>query len=82
MYTHLVLTLGRDYDYVRDEVDLIRLKALNAYQREYPPTNIGVQRLCRILEAFMGIEDNTPMSDISDDEDELMEVLNNFPQGG
>ncbi|VXA55430.1 conserved hypothetical protein [Acinetobacter proteolyticus] len=30
----------------------------------------------------MGIEDNTPMSDISDDEDELMEVLNNFPQGG
>ncbi|MCJ0828834.1 hypothetical protein MN869_10265 [Acinetobacter sp. NIPH1876] len=77
-----MLTLGRDYDYVRDEVDLIRLKALNAYQREYPPTNIGVQRLCRILEAFMGIEDNTPMSDISDDEDELMEVLNNFPQGG
>ncbi|WP_159725650.1 hypothetical protein [Acinetobacter proteolyticus] len=77
-----MLTLGRDYDYVRNEVDLIRLKALNAYQREYPPTNIGVQRLCRILEAFMGIEDNTPMSDISDDEDELMEVLNNFPQGG
>jgi hypothetical protein len=77
-----VLTLGRDYDYVRDEMDLIRLKALNAYQREYPPTNIGVQRLCRILEAFMGIEDNAPISDITDDEDDLMDVLNNFPQGG
>lgn len=77
-----MLTLGRDYDYVRDEIDLIRLKALNAYQREYPPTNIGVQRLCRILEAFMGIEDNAHISDITDDEDDLMEVLNNFPQGG
>ncbi|WP_343619891.1 hypothetical protein [Acinetobacter proteolyticus] len=76
-----MLTLGRDYDYVRDEIDLIRLKALNAYQREYPPTNIGVQRLCRILEAFMGIEDSDPMSDISDDEDDLMEELNNFQQG-
>ena len=76
-----MLTLGRDYDYVRDEIDLIRLKALNAYQRKYPPTNIGVQRLCRILEAFMGIEDNTPMSDILDDEDDLMEELNNFQQG-
>ncbi|MDO3658364.1 hypothetical protein [Acinetobacter genomosp. 15BJ] len=51
-------------------------------QREYPPTNIGVQRLYRILEAFMGIEDNVPVSDITDDEDDLMEVLNNFPQGG
>ena len=78
----MVLTLGHDYDYVRDEIDLIRLKALNAYQREYPPTNIGVQRLCRILEAFMGIEDNAHISDITDDEDDLMEVLNNFPQGG
>ncbi|QHH95978.1 hypothetical protein FPL18_17040 [Acinetobacter gyllenbergii] len=76
-----MLTLGRDYDYVRDEIDLIRLKALNAYQRKYPPTNIGIQRLCRILEAFMGIEENFPMSDISDDEEDLMEVLNNFPQG-
>lgn len=78
----MVLTLGRDYNYVRDEVDLIRLKALNEYQREYPPTNIGVQRLCRILEAFIGIEDNAKISDITDDEDDLMEVLNNFPQGG
>lgn len=77
-----MLTLGRDYDYVRNEIDLIRLKALNAYQREYPPTNIGVQKLCRILEAFMGIEENVPISDITDDEEDLMEVLNNFPQGG
>lgn len=77
----MVLTLGRDYDYVRDEVDLIRLKALNAYQREYPPTNIGVQRLCRILEAFMGIEDNSDKLDANDDEEDLMEVLQNFPQG-
>lgn len=77
-----MLTTGQDYDYVRNEIDLIRLKALNAYQREYPPTSIGVQRLCRILEAFMGIEDNAHISDITDDEDDLMEVLNNFPQGG
>lgn len=62
-------------------MDLPRLRALNAYQQKSPPTNIGVQRLCRILEAFMGIEDNALMSDISDDEEDLMDVLNNFPQG-
>ena len=77
----MVLTLGRDYDYVRDEVDLIRLKALNAYQREYPPTNIGVQRLCRILEAFMGIEDNSQIYSFDDNEDNLFEIIENYPQG-
>ncbi|ENX22471.1 hypothetical protein F892_01713 [Acinetobacter vivianii] len=78
-----MLTLGRDYNYVRDEIDLIRLKALNAYQREYPPTNIGVQRLCRILEAFAGIEDNPKKYLTSeDDEEDLLDVLANFPQGG
>lgn len=76
-----MLTLGRDYNYVRDEIDLIRLKALNAYQREYPPTNIGVQRLCRILEAFAGIED-TSQDSLEDDEEDFLEVLANFPQGG
>lgn len=63
-------------------MDLPRLRALNSYQQISPPTNIGVQRLCRILEAFMGIEDSDPMSDITDDEYDLMEVLANYPQGG
>lgn len=77
----MVLTLGRDYDYVRNEIDLIRLKALNAYQREYPPTNIGVQRLCRILEAFMGIEERPSNDNLSNDDDDLFSDLANFPQG-
>lgn len=76
-----MLTLGRDYDYVRNEIDLIRLKALNAYQREYPPTNIGVQRLCRILEAFMGIEERPSNDNLSNDDDDLFSDLANFPQG-
>lgn len=68
---------------MRNELDIPRLRALNAYQRDYPPTNIGVQRLCRILEAFMGI-DETPQAIIvsDDDEDDMLEVLERFPQGG
>ena len=79
----MVLTLGKDYDYVRNELDFPRLKALNAYQKQYPPSNIGIQRLCRILEAFMGIEDNSVSNHSQDDdEDDLFADLKNFPQGG
>ena len=53
----MVLTLGKDYDYVRNELDFPRVKALNAYHKQCPPSHVGIQRLCRILEAFMGIED-------------------------
>jgi hypothetical protein len=74
--------MGKDYEYVRNEMDLPRLRALNAYQQNYPPTNIGVQRLCRILEAFMGIEETDPAITMSDDdEDDMLEVLESFPQG-
>lgn len=78
-----MLTLGKDYDYVRAEMDLPRLRALNAYQQNNPPANVGIQRLCRILEAFMGIEETPQANTISvDDEDNMLEVLSNFPQGG
>lgn len=78
----MVLTLGKDYDYVRNELDLPRVKALNAYHKQCPPSHVGIQRLCRILEAFMGIEDSTGSVDTqSDDEDDLMDALINFPQG-
>ncbi|WP_289335577.1 hypothetical protein [Acinetobacter baumannii] len=72
--------MGKDYDYVRDEMDLPRLRALSAYQQSNPPAHIGIQRLCRILEAFMGI-DETPQA-ITVSEDDMLEVLSNFPQGG
>lgn len=73
----------KDYDYVRNEMDLPRLRALSAYQQNNPPTNIGVQRLCRILEAFVGIEETAPAINVSeDDNDDMLEVLSNFPQGG
>ncbi|QNH52783.1 hypothetical protein HWI77_05885 [Acinetobacter venetianus] len=72
--------MGKDYDYVRNEMDLPRLRALSAYQQSNPPTNIGVQRLCRILEAFMGIDDSQPIN--TESEDDLIEVLSNFSQGG
>ena len=76
----MVLTIGKDYDYVRNEMDIPRLNALNASQEKTPPTNLGVQRLCRILEAFMGIEDSTPSAQ-DHNEDDLEEMLNAFPQG-
>ena len=79
----MVLTLGKDYDYVRNELDFPRVKALNAYHKQYPPSHVGIQRLCRILEAFMGIEDSTGSDDTqTDDEDDLFADLQNFPQGG
>lgn len=78
----MVLTLGKDYDYVRNELDFPRVKALNAYHKQCPPSHVGIQRLCRLLEAFMGIEDSTDSDDTqSDDEDDLMDALINFPQG-
>jgi len=73
--------MGKDYDYVRNEMDLPRLRALSAYQQNNPPTSIGVKRLCRILEAFMGIDDQ-PVNTETEDDDDLIEVLSNFPQGG
>lgn len=74
--------MGKDYDYVRNEMDLPRLRALSAYQQSNPPTNIGVQRLCRILETFMGIDESQPVNTESEDDYDLIEVLSNFPQGG
>ena len=77
-----MMTTGKDFDYIRDQMDLPRIKALNEYQIKFPPADVGVQRLCRILEAFMGIEDSTSSDDTqSDDEDDLMDALINFPQG-
>ena len=77
-----MLTLGKDYDYVRNELDFPRVKALNAYHKQCPPSHVGIQRLCRILEAFMGIEDSTGSDETqSDNEDDLMDALINFPQG-
>lgn len=78
----MVLTTGKDYDYVRDEMDFPRAKSISEYQRKYPPADVGIQRLCRILEAFMGIEDNTGSEGLQDDEDDLFADLQNFPQGG
>lgn len=78
-----MLITGKDHDYVRYEMDLIRLRALNAYQERFPPAHVGVQRLCRIIEAFMEIEDDDrPENAFGDDDDELFNDLRNFPQGG
>ncbi|MFL9517752.1 hypothetical protein ACKENX_16325 [Acinetobacter baumannii] len=74
--------MGKDYDYVRDEMDLPRLRALSTYQHSNPPAHVGIQRLCRILEAFMGIDENPQANTVSDDEeDDMLEVLEGFPQG-
>lgn len=73
--------MGKDYEYVRDQMDLPRLQALNEYQMKFPPADIGVQRLCRILEAFMGIEDSSDPQQEDAEEDDLEEMLNTFPQG-
>lgn len=74
--------MGEDYDYVRNEMDLPRLRALSAYQQSNPPAHVGIQRLCRILEAFMGIDETPPPITVSDDEeDDMIEVFESFPQG-
>lgn len=75
--------MGKDYDYVCNEMDLPRLRALSAYQQSNPPAHIGIQRLCRILEAFAGIEETDPAITVSDDDEvDMLEVLNGYPQGG
>lgn len=74
-----MMTTGKDYDYIRDQMDLPRISTLNEYQTKFPPADVGIQRLCRILEAFMGIDDNSQPQD--DDEDDLEEMLIAFPQG-
>lgn len=76
-----MLTLGKDYDYVRNDLDFPRVKALNAYHKQCPPSHVGIQRLCRILEAFMGIEENTNDIVSEDDDSDLIDDLMNFPQG-
>ena len=48
---------------MRNELDFPRVKALNVYHKQCPPSHVGIQRLCRILEAFMGIEDSTGLWD-------------------
>lgn len=74
--------MGKDYDYVRNEIDLPRLRALSAYQQSNPPAHLGIQRLCRILEAFMGIDETPQAITVSDDDDDdMLEVLEGFPQG-
>lgn len=76
-----MLSTGKDFEYVISEFDIPRLKALNSYNSRTPPTHIGVMRLCRILEAFAGIESDQPVEQ-SDDDDDLFSDLRNFPQGG
>ncbi|WP_120430162.1 hypothetical protein [Acinetobacter baylyi] len=76
-----MLTLGKDYNYVINELDFPRVSALNAYHKQYPPAEVGIQRLCRILEAFMGIEDSHSFDDRESDDDDIMDDLMNFPQG-
>lgn len=77
----LMLSTGKDFEYLRCEFDIPRLKALNVYQSKVPPVDIGVQRLCRLIEAFMGIEDSPNQQNLDNDEDDLEADLANFPQG-
>lgn len=77
-----MLSTGKDFEYIVSEYDIPRMKALNAHHTRTPPTYIGVQRLCRILEAFAGIESDQPSDQSNDDDDDLFTDLRNFPQGG
>ncbi|WP_349913123.1 hypothetical protein [Acinetobacter pittii] len=75
--------MGKDYDYVRNEMDLPRVRALSAYQSKIPPANVGIQRLCRIIETLFEMEEKPPEVTVSDDdEDDMLEVFDSFPQGG
>ncbi|EXC25549.1 hypothetical protein [Acinetobacter sp. 809848] len=75
--------MGKDYDYVINEMDLPRLRALSAYQYKIPPANVGIQRLCRIIETLFEMEEKPSEVTVSDDdEDDMLEVLESFQQGG
>ncbi len=81
LYTHLVLTMGKDYDYVRNEMDLPRLRALRRISKTTLRACWDTTAL-PYFEAFMGIEETPQAITVSDDEEDMLEVLSNFPQGG
>lgn len=49
MYAHVVACTGWTWDYIAENVDLPRLKALNLYWSDNPP-------LHRMVASFLGIE--------------------------
>lgn len=81
LYTHLVLTTGHDYDYVRNHMDLPRLSALNAYNKKFPPNSVNTYRIRRLIEAYFGIEDDDTKEVDEQQEPDILETLQNFPQG-
>ncbi|AEV24623.1 hypothetical protein Dsui_0203 [Azospira oryzae PS] len=52
MYSHLVACTGWEWDYIAENVDLPRLKALNHHWADNPPIH-------RMVAAFFGIEPTT-----------------------
>jgi len=57
---------GWTWEYIEDNVDLIRLKAINDYQRENPPIH-------QLVAAYMGVgesNNNTTYKEMTDEERE------------
>lgn len=81
LYTHLVLTMGHDYDYVRNHMDLPRLSALNACHKKFSPNSVNTYRIRRLIEAYFGIEDDDTKEVDEQKEPDILETLQNFPQG-
>lgn len=72
-----MITLGKDFDYIRDEMDLPRLISLNAYQENNPPVSRTMHKVCLMLESFFGINNDNDEEEPLD----ILEALKQFPQG-
>lgn len=71
LYAHLIACTGLDWDTIGETFDLPRLAAMNAYWKDRPPVHLMVA-------AYLGIK---PASQSSEDAPDLMQVLEQFPQG-
>lgn len=61
LYTHLVLTMGKDYDYIRDQMDLPRIKALSEYQAKFPPPMLVYSVFVESWKRLWGLKKNRYM---------------------
>jgi hypothetical protein len=77
-----VLKTGKDYDYVRNEMDLPRLRAMNAYNKKFPPEEVNLHRIYLMLACFFGVDKDEPEDDIPEEDlPDILETLKAFPQG-
>lgn len=67
------MSTGLDFDQVRDQFDLPRLKAMNKYWENYPPIHI-------MIAGYLGIKPSEKAPELSNDE-HLIQLMQALGQG-